>query len=279
MIGVAVPRQHELHVHLAGLLERRQVLNEGLRTICRAVRRTGEERVGGDVPQQMVRGDQDLPLAIVEDRVRRAVPRAVVDRERAIPKSQLLAVVQHPGHLRAGSPGAEGPRHRPERSDHVLGNAVPEHHLGGEVVVRLRLHREVLHEADRHVQGGHLGARARCHQGHEPKVVDVLVGEDHEFDVLERVPQSRYSSLQLVERSPRIWPRIHKGERLVLDEVDVDAADRERRRNGDAMDSFRRRGRERVAGLCVRCARNRRDPSGAKFWARESTTPHGALTG
>jgi hypothetical protein len=43
--------------------------------------------------------------------------------------------------------------------------------------------------------------------------------------------------LQLVERLARVGPGVDEGERVVLDQIAVDAADGERRRNLQAMDA------------------------------------------
>ena len=187
--------------------------------------------------EQVVRRDQDAPLAVVEDRVGGAVAGAVVHLEGAVAEAHLLAVAQHAGHVGTRAPGAEGARHGGQRAHHVLGDPVAEHRLAREVVVRLRLLGEVLDERHGHVDGGDLGARVRRHERHEPEVVDVLVGEDHQLDVLERVAEAGDPALELVERRARVRPGVHQRERLVLDQVDVHSPDRERRGDGEAVDA------------------------------------------
>src|SRR3712207_7467454 len=49
--------------------------------------------------------------------------------------------------------------------------------------------RVALDERDRHVDRGHLGPGARRHERDEAEMVDVLVREDDQLDVLERVAQ------------------------------------------------------------------------------------------
>ena len=64
-----------------------------------------------------------------------------------------------------------------------------EHQLGGERVVALDVVAEVLDERDHDVDRRDLGARPRGDDLDQPEVVDVLVGEDDQLDVLDRVPE------------------------------------------------------------------------------------------
>ena len=61
---IAVAAQHDLRRQLAGGEHRVDVLDQRLRTRLWGVRveRTMDERVGGDVREQVVSGDQDPPL-------------------------------------------------------------------------------------------------------------------------------------------------------------------------------------------------------------------------
>jgi hypothetical protein len=70
-------------------------------------------------------------------------------------------------------------------------------------------------------------------------MVDVLVGEEHELDVLECVPERGDTARQLVERRARIGPGVDQSQRVVLDQVDVDAPDGEGRGYREAMDAGR----------------------------------------
>jgi len=45
-------------------------------------------------------------------------------------------------------------------------------------------------------------------------------------------------ALQLVQRLARVWPGVDQGQRLVLDQVAVDATNGERRGNPQLMNSF-----------------------------------------
>ena len=91
---VAVPGQHQVHVHLAGRGQRLEVLHERLRALGRPVARAGDQRVRGDVPEQVVRRDQDAAVAVVEDGVGGGVAGAVVHVQRAVAQRELLAVAQ-----------------------------------------------------------------------------------------------------------------------------------------------------------------------------------------
>ena len=96
---------------------------------------------------------------------------------------------------------------------------------------------------------GDLGARVRRHERHEPEVVDVLVGDDHQLDVLELMAERRRSPRWSSSNDvPEFGPGVDQRQRLVLDQVDVHPPDRERRRDGEAVDAGRgRRGEGVVA--------------------------------
>ena len=196
--------------------------------------------------QQVVGGEEHAALGVQEDRVGGAVAGAVEDLERAVAQLDRVAVVQHPGDVGSRAPSPEGARHRLQRAHHVLGDAVAQHHVAGERVVGLRLLGEALHERHGDVDRGHLGAGVRRHQRDEPEVVDVLVGEDHQLDVLQRVAEGGDPAAQLVERGAGVGARVHQRQRLVLDQVDVHAADGERGGDRHAVHARRRGGGERV---------------------------------
>ena len=169
------------------------------------------------------------------------------DLEGAVAQFDAVAVVKHPRDLHSRAPGAEGPRDGLERRRHVLADAVAEHHVPGEIVLGLGLDGEVLDELHRGVDRGDLGAGVRRHERHEPEMVDVLVGEQHELDVLERVAQIRDSALEHVERGAGVGAGIDQRERVVLDQVDVHAPDREGRGDREPVDAGGGRGRVGVA--------------------------------
>jgi hypothetical protein len=136
---------------------------------------------------------------------------------------------------------------------------VAQHDLAGEIVVRLSLARELLDERHGNVDRRHLGSRARRHERDQPEVVDVLVGDDHELDVLERVPKPLDPTLELVEGGAGVRPRIDQRERRILDQVDVHPSDGKGRGDGEAVDPGRHGWGERVVaggrGACLHCVR------------------------
>ena len=83
----------------------------------------------------------------------------------------------------------------------------------------------------------------------QPEVVDVLVGDDEQLDVLDRVPARRERLLELVQRLGGVGSRVDERQRRVLDQVGVDAADLERRGDRQAVDA--RLGGERQRILVV----------------------------
>ena len=91
----------------------------------------------------------------------------------------------------------------------------------------------------------------------QPEVVDVLVGEHHQLDVLDRVAVLGELVLQLVERAPGVGPRVDERQRVVLDQVGVDAPDRERRRDPQQVDARVGGARERRLGGELGCAHER----------------------
>ena len=55
-----------------------------------------------------------------------------------------------------------------------------------------------LHERHGRLDRGHIRPGSRRDERDEPQVVDVLVGQDHELDVLERVAEPLDPALELV---------------------------------------------------------------------------------
>jgi len=71
-------------------------------------------------------------------------------------------------------------------------------------------------------------------------VVDVLVGENHQLDLLELVAEGVQPALELVERGAGVRPRVHERQRVVVDQVHVHPADGERGWDGEAVDAGHR---------------------------------------
>ena len=78
-------------------------------------------------------------------------------------------------------------------------------------------------------------------------MVHVLVGDDEQLDVLDRVPARGERLLELVQRLGRVGTRVDQRQRRVLDQVGVDPPDHERRRDREAVDARGGRRRERLA--------------------------------
>ena len=106
----------------------------------------------------------------------------------------------------------------------------------GELVVALGLRGEVLDHGREQVQRADLGARAAREDVDEPEVVDVLVGDDDAPEVLDAVAVRGQRALELVERLARVRARVDERQRVVLDQVAVDAPDRERRRDREPVE-------------------------------------------
>ncbi len=71
----------------------------------------------------------------------------------------------------------------------------------------------------------------------QAEVVDVLVGDDQQLEVVDRVAALGQLRLQLVERLARVGPGVDQGQRLVLEQVAVDPPDREGGGDAQAVDS------------------------------------------
>ena len=154
----------------------------------------------------------------------------------------------------SGSPSARGrvtfafepqarklPRHLAQRADHVLGDPVAQHQRRCLLVVALGVARRSSRRRGRPTSmRRHLGAGAPGDDVHQAEVVDVLVGDDHQLDLLDPVPERLELVLELVERLARVRPGVDQGQRLVLDQVAVDPADL-RTGSGSAASGSRRR--------------------------------------
>jgi hypothetical protein len=265
----AVAGQHEVEVHRLRRAERLDVGDERLRALCLPVARARDERVRGDVLEQVVGRQQHPPLGVVEDGVADAVPGPVVDGERAVAQLDGVAVAQDAGDLGRRAPGPEGGRHRAQRLDDVLGEPVAEHHRAREVVLEYRLLGVVLDQRHRRVERRHVGARVAGDDRDEAEVVHVVVGEDHQLDVLDRAAVAGERRLERVERAAGVGAGVDQRQRVVVDQVAVDAPDGERRRDRQPVDPLSRGGRVRV----VRHERISASTSSrfSSMWARDES--------
>ena len=82
----------------------------------------------------------------------------------------------------------------------------------------------------------------------QAEVVDVLVGDDHQLEVVDRVAALGQLRLQLVERLARVGAGVDQGQRLVLDQVAVDPPDGEGGGDAQAVDPGQRRLLQRLLG-------------------------------
>ncbi len=164
------------------------------------------------------------------------MPGAVLDLEGAVTESERLPVGQGPGDLRLRAPRPKAAGDLAERTDHFLRDPVAQHQRRGLLVVALRVAAEVLHEWDDRVERRHLGLGAAGDDVHQPEVVDVLVADDHQLQVFDPVPERVQLVLELVEGLAGVRPGVDQSERLVLDQVAVDAAYLERGRDSQGAD-------------------------------------------
>ncbi len=113
---------------------------------------------------------------------------------------------------------------------------------------------EVAQPAVEALQGRHLRAGAPREDRGEADVVDVLVGDHQQLQVLDRVPARGERLFELVERLGGVGPGVDQRERVVLDQVGVDAAHREGRGDREAVDALRRGALQRgcLIGLLLR---------------------------
>ena len=155
--------------------------------------------------------------------------------ERAAGERELGAVGQRVGDRARAAPGAERARDGAQRGHDVAGDAVAQHQPLGELVVALGLLGEVLEHRREQIERADLGARAPSEDVDQAEVVDVLVGDDDAPQVLDAVAVHGQGALELVERLARVRARVDERQRLVLDQVAVDAPDRERGRDRQAV--------------------------------------------
>ena len=197
--------------------------------------------------EQVVGGDQDPPLRVPEDRVGGAVAGAVQRLQGAVAEDDLLAVGQRPGDRTCE------PQPRKLRGDALQG------HRSTSSGMPLRSIRSTAKrssasasslEVGEALGGGadrrDLGAGVLGDDLDQAEVVDVLVGDDDQLEVVDRVAALTQLALQLVERLARVGAGVDQGQRLVLEQVAVDPADRERGRDAEAVDAGQRRLLERL---------------------------------
>ena len=241
---VAVAGQHQVHVHLA----RRGAASPGTCTSAcgrsrRAVARPGDQRVRGDVAEQVVGGDQDAPLAVVEDRVGGAVAGAVVHVQRAVAQLERLAVAQRARHVDARAPGAERARDR-LRARATTSSGIPLRSITSRAKSSSAcgLVGEVLDE--RHGQRRSPPPRRRS--ATRRATTSPRWSMCWWVTITSSMSSSEWPSSAMPRCSssnevPEFGPGVDQRQRLVLDQVDVHAPDRERRGDREPVDARPRR--------------------------------------
>ena len=185
---------------------------------------------------------------VPEDGVGGAVAGAVQRLQGAVAEGDLLAVGERPGHLDVRAPAAEAARDALQRGGDLLGDAAAQHQLDREAVLGLGVLVEVGEPLGGDADRGDLGAGVLDDDLDQAEVVDVLVGDDHQLEVVDRVAALAELALQLVERLARVRAGVDQGQRVVLEQVAVDPADRERGRDREPVDPGQRRLLERLLG-------------------------------
>ncbi len=169
----------------------------------------------------------------------------------AVAESDLLPVVQRPRHLGPRAPAAEAARDALQREGDLLRDAVAQHQLDRELVLALGFLAEAGQPPGGEAERRHLGAGVLDDDLDQAEVVDVLVGDDDQLEVVDRVAAGAELALQLVERLAGVGPGVDQGQRLVLEQVAVDPPDREGGGDAEAVDPGQR-------GLLQRLLRGRR---------------------
>ena len=128
-----------------------------------------------------------------------------------------------------------------QRGGDLLWDAVAQHKLDRELVLALGVLAEVRQPLGGDADRRHLGAGVLGDDLDQPQVIDVLVGDNHQLEVVDRVAALGELRLELVERLARVGAGVDQGQRIVLEQVAVDPPDRERGGDAEAADADQRR--------------------------------------
>jgi hypothetical protein len=151
-------------------------------------------------------------------------------------------------HLGFRAPAAEAFRDALQGEGDLLRDPVAKHQLDCELVLALGVLAEIGKPLGGKAERRDLGAGMLDDDLDQTEVVDVLVGEDDEFEVVDRVAALRELALQLVERLARVRPGVDQGQRLVLEQVAVDPSDGEWGGDAEAVDAGQRGLLQRLVG-------------------------------
>ena len=146
-------------------------------------------------------------------------------------------------HPAARAEGAERCADGAERGRQVTGHPVAAHDAHRELVIRVALALKLRQVGASRSSAATSAPERRARISSKPEVVHVLMGDDDQLEVLDRVPETVERLLELVERLARVGPGVDERQRPVLDQVAVDAPDqkRGRQRDGDGSRPGRRR--------------------------------------
>ena len=185
---------------------------------------------------QVVGGDQDRAVLVPEHRVGRRVAGPVEDLQRRGRAAQRLAVARAAGHLRRPPQARNDARHRAQRDDDVAGMpwraSAPRRSASSRSASVAVVARSTGASS---VERRDLGAERRARIPARPRwsmcwwVTDPL-------EVLDPRGRGRRARARARRAPCRSSARVDERQRLVLDQVAVDPADRERRGDGEAVD-------------------------------------------
>ena len=188
------------------------------------------------MPDQVVADDREPLVLDDEDRVRRAVPRALADEEAAAAGLDDVAVADRAVDRDGAAVDAVLAGDGVELGDRGLGHAVQAHHLGLVGVLQLHLPGEVGEKAAQELVRDDRGTAPLAHRVGEPDVVVVLVGEDDLLDVLHPEAAGSQRGVELDDRFRPVRTGVDECQRVALEEITVDGPHRERHRQGDGAD-------------------------------------------
>ncbi len=222
---VPVAGEEAIEGHRRGAPEVGEVLHPGPRPRAGRLEHRHDLGVGRDVGEQVVPDEGRRAALVDQQRVGRAVPRASEDPEVPLTGAHEVAILE----AQIGVVGRRGVADEiPESlvvADHRLGNAVVTHELNREGAVRRRALDVALTVVSRAVERRHLRPRPGDDRGDQSRVVEVVVGGDHELDVLDPQPFPAQAGLERAERLVAARAGVDQRERRATEQPDVDGLD------------------------------------------------------
>ena len=184
----------------------------------------------------MITDERDPARGVEEQRVGLAVPAPRNHLELASAGSDARAVMQANVRVEALRCRGDVVPERLDRSAQRIRHAVGTHELARESAIC----GDVL-GVGRAVRGRRIERRDPCagpalDRRREPDVVVVVMGRDHELDVLDLHPAQSQASLERIERFVGARPRVDQRDGVAAQQPRVDRPD-VRQRNGDCIDS------------------------------------------